>query len=161
LKIYANAGKDTRGNKKRILVLDGHEKDTAKNNRRSLLAYHILKDDIQYVFGNETYIKKRPSRPVAPAFRRNTVTPKGKFERQFKALVREQGSGSSPSLTAQYIFSTMTYSDKKKLNHSPLAMGVKTTTDMQKLLQRWKSEALRDSPLPRHTHSRELAGYGR
>jgi hypothetical protein len=161
LKIYANAGKDGKGTKKRILVLDGHEKDTAKNNHRQLLAYHILKDDIQYVFGNEAYIKERPSRPVAPANRQNTVTPKGKFERQFKALVREQGSGSSPNLTAQYIFATMAYTDKRKLNVSLKAMGVKTNTDMQKLLQRWKSEALRDSPLPRHTRSREPEGYGR
>jgi hypothetical protein len=55
----------------------------------------------------------------------------------------------------------MAYSDKKKLNHSLGAMGIKTKTDMEKLLQRWKSEALRESPLPRHTPSRELQGYGR
>jgi hypothetical protein len=55
----------------------------------------------------------------------------------------------------------MAYSDKKKLNHSLNAMGIKTGTDMEKLLQRWKSEALRETQLPRHTPSRELSGYGR
>jgi hypothetical protein len=55
----------------------------------------------------------------------------------------------------------MAYSDKKKLNHSLNAMGVKTKPDMEKLLQRWKSEALRETPLPRHTPSREPAGYSR
>jgi hypothetical protein len=163
LKIYANAGKDGKGNKKRILVLDGHEKDSAKNNHRHLLAYHILKDDIQYVFRNETYIKTSPSlsAPSPLQGNRNKVTPKGKFERHFKSLIREQGSGSSPGVTARYIFTTMAYSDKKKLNHSLNAMGVKTSTDMKKLLQRWKSEALRESPLPRHTPSREPQGYSR
>jgi hypothetical protein len=163
LKIYANAGKDDKGTKKRILVLDGHEKDTAKNNHRRLLAYHILKNDIQYVFRNETYLRTRPSLPRPPALQENRdrATPKGKFERQFKSLIREQGSGSSPNVTAQYIFTTMAYSDKKKVNHSLNAMGVKTKTDMDKLLQRWKSEALRETPNPRHTPSRELQGYGR
>jgi hypothetical protein len=75
--------------------------------------------------------------------------------------MREQGSGSSPGVTAQYIFTTMAYTDKKKLNHSLNAMGVKTSADMEKLLQRWKSEALRESPLPRRAPSRELQGYGR
>jgi hypothetical protein len=163
LKIYANAGKDGKGTKKRILVLDGHEKDTAKNNRRQLLAYHILKDDIRYVFHNEKYSRTKGFLPPSPELQqnRNTVTPKGKFERQFKALVREQGAGSSPAVTAQYIFTTMAYTDKRKLTVSLKAMGVKTNTDMQKLLQRWKSEVLRDSPLPRHTRSREPEGYGR
>jgi hypothetical protein len=163
LKIYANAGKDGTGNKKRILVLDGHEKDSAENNHRYLLAYHILKDDIQYVFRNETYIRPSPSlkAPSALQENRDKVTPKGKFERQFKSLIREQGSGSSPGVTAQYIFTTMAYSDKKKLNHSLAAMGIKTRTDMEKLLQRWKSEALRENPLPRYAPSRELQGYGR
>jgi hypothetical protein len=163
LKIYANAGKDRKGTKKRILVLDGHEKDIAKNNHRQLLAYHILKDDIHYVFHNEKYSRTKSvsSAPPIPRQNRNTVTPKGKFEKQFKSLIREQGAVSSPAVTAQYIFTTMAYSDKRKLNVSLKAMGVKTSTDMDKLLQRWKSEALRDSPLPSHTHSRESAGYSR
>ncbi|MDR2078102.1 MAG: hypothetical protein LBP74_00085 [Treponema sp.] len=99
--------------------------------------------------------------PSALQENRDKVTPKGKFERQFKSLIREQGSGSSPGVTAQYIFTTMAYSDKKKLNHSLAAIGIKTRPDMEKLLQRWKSEALQESPLPRHAPSRELQGYGR
>jgi hypothetical protein len=163
LKIYANAGKDNKGNKKRILVLDGHEKDTVKNNHRALLAFRILKDDIQYVFRNEAYARTKYPAAAAPAVRqnRNAVTPKGRFEKQFKALIREQGAGSSSNRTAQYIFTTMAYSDKKKLNHSFLAMGIKTNTDMEKLLQRWKSEALRERPLPARAPSGELQGYGR
>jgi hypothetical protein len=163
LKIYANAGKDGKGNKKRVLVLDGHEKDAGKNNHRYLLAYHILKDDIQYVFRNEMYLRAKPPLPADPALRENRdkVTPKGKFERHFKALIREQGSGSSPNVTAQYIFTTMAYSDKRKLSHSLSAMGVKTGDDMGKLLQRWKAEALRELPLPAHTPSREPEGYSR
>jgi hypothetical protein len=163
LKMYANAGKDGKGNKKRILVIDGHEKDSVKNNHRRLLAYHILKDDIQYVFRDKTYLKPKPSVPVSSGLRENRekVTPKGKFERQFKSLIREQGASSSPGVTAQYIFTTMAYSDKKKLNHSLSAMGIKTKPDMEKLLQRWKSEALRERPFPKHTPSRELQGYGR
>jgi hypothetical protein len=163
LTIYANAGKDNTGNKKRILVLDGHEKDTAQKNHRYLMAYHILKDDIQYVFRNEKYSRTDYPSPGLSvlAGNRAQVTPKGKFEKQFKALIREQGTGSSPSLTAQYLFTTMAYSDKKKLNHSLTAMGIQTKSDMEKLLQRWKSEALRERPLPRHRPARELPGYGR
>jgi hypothetical protein len=163
LKIYANAGKDNKGNKKRILIIDGHEKDADKKNHRRFMAYHILKDDIQYVFRNEKYLRtKRPPQGI-PALEENRaqVTPRGKFERQFKALIREQGSGSSPNLTAQYIFTTMAYSDKKKLNRSFEAMGVKTSIDMGKILQRWKSEALRERPLPARAPSREFQGYGR
>jgi hypothetical protein len=163
LKIYANAGKDNKGNKKRILVIDGHEKDTVKNNHRAFLAYHILKDDIQYVFHNEAYLKAKPSQSAAPEDRqnRNTATPKGRFEKQFKSIIREQGSASSPNRTAQYIFATMAYSDKKKLNRSFEAMGIKTSANMEKLLQRWKSEALRERPLPARSPSREREGYGR
>jgi hypothetical protein len=163
LKIYANAGKDNTGNKKRILVFDGHEKDTAGKNRRLQLAAHILKDDIQYVLRSDKYLRTNRLPPVLPALEENRAqaTPKGKFERQFKALTREQGSGSSPSLTAQYIFSAMAHSDKKKLGRSFEAMGIKTNNDMEKLLQRWKSEALRERPLPRRSFSRELQGHGR
>jgi hypothetical protein len=163
LKIYANAGKDGRGTKKRILVLDGHEKDTAKNNHRQLLAYHILKDDIRYVFNNEKYFRAKSflSPAPEPGRNRNTATPKGKFERQFKALIREQGAGSSPGAAARYIFAAMAYSEKKKLNHSLNAMGVKTGADMDKLLRRWKSEALRERPAPRRAPSRELEGHSR
>jgi hypothetical protein len=55
----------------------------------------------------------------------------------------------------------MAYSDKKKLNRSFQALGIKTNIDMEKLLQRWKSEALRERPLPARSPSRELEGYGR
>jgi hypothetical protein len=127
------------------------------------MAYHILKDDIQYVFRNEKYLRTNRLPPGLPSLEENRaqVTPRGRFEKQFKALIREQGSGSSSNRTAQYIFTTMAYSDKKKLNHSFKAMGIKTNADMEKLLQRWKSEALRERPLPAHTPSRELQGYGR
>jgi hypothetical protein len=163
LKLYANAGKDKAGNKKRVLVLDGHENDAAKQDRRRIMAYHILKNDIQYVFDNEKYFRANRPLSVFPAREENRagITPKGKFERQFKALIREQGSGSSPGVTAQYLFSTMTYSDKKRLNHSLSASGVTTRPDMEKLLQRWKSEALREKPLPQRAPSRELQGIGR
>jgi hypothetical protein len=98
LKLYANAGKDKAGNKKRALVLDGHENDTTPKNRRYLMAYHILKDDIQYVFGNETYFRASCPLSAFPAREENKakITPKGKFERQFKALTREQGSADPP-----------------------------------------------------------------
>jgi hypothetical protein len=163
LKIYANAGKDKTGNKRRILILDGHVKDAAAHNHRARLAFHILKDDIQYVFAHEKYLRTTRFPSELPELEKNRaqVTPKGKFERQFKALIREQGSGSSPGVTAQYLLTTMAYSDKKKLNHSLLASGIKTKTDMEKLLQCWKSEVLRETPLPGHTPSRELQGYGR
>jgi hypothetical protein len=55
----------------------------------------------------------------------------------------------------------MAYSEKRKLNYSLNAMGVKTKTDMDKLLQRWKSEALRERPLPKHARSMKLPEYGR
>jgi hypothetical protein len=163
LKIYANAGKDEKGNGKRILVLDGHEKDTAKNGRRYFLAYSILKDDIKYVFQNEKFIRagQAPAKTPPPGKSRHTATPRGRFEAQFKALVREQGTGSSPGSTAQYLFTTMAYSDKKKLNHSLSASGIRTQADMEKLLQRWKSEALRETPLPKHTRAMNLPEYGR
>jgi hypothetical protein len=163
LKIYANAGKDEKGNRKRILVLDGYEKDTAKSGSRFFLAYSILKDDIKYVFRNEKFIRegRPPAKTPPPGENRGSATPKGKFEARFKALMREQGTGSSPEAAAQYLFAAMAYSDKKKLNHSLQATGIKTKGDMEKLLQRWKSEALREKPLPRHTPLRELQGYGR
>jgi hypothetical protein len=140
------------------MVLEGHEQDAAKTNRRQLLTYRILKDDIQYVFNHNTYSRTEGFASSAPELRKNknTTTPKGKFERQFKALVREQGAGSSPGAAAKYIFAAMAYSEKKKLNLSLNAMGVKTNADMDKLLQRWKSEALRERPLPKRSPSREL-----
>jgi hypothetical protein len=154
--LFANAGTGTEANKKRILVMDSARLNMA--DPRSQVVLQVLKNDIRYILKNDqfpTHIPVTRKPPFIPA-NKPEVTPKGKFERHFKNLIKEQGRSASSDSTAHYIFSTMAFSDKKKLNHSLNAAGIKTRDDMERLLQKWKAEALRELPSPERIRRRNV-----
>jgi hypothetical protein len=88
----------------------------------------------------------------------------GDFEKNFKALVREQGTGADSLLTAKFLVYSMPPGDKAELNKNFLSNGVKNTGDLERLLAKWKSEALLANHKPEHTLRQKQtvsAGYER
>lgn len=72
----------------------------------------------------------------------------GSFERNFKKMIRFQGYAASPMITAQIMIKTMNGSDKKQLQNTFSAMGIKNSEDLQNILSRWKIEALTKKQIP-------------
>jgi hypothetical protein len=156
--LFANAGTGETANKKRILVMDCAGPDMNTADPGNLVVLQVLKNDIRYVLTSGKFPARVPAARKPPFIQTNRpeVTPKGKFERHFKNLVKEQGRDASPDSTARFIFSAMAFRDKKKLSHSLNAMGIKTKDDMERLLQKWKAEVLREPPLPERTRARNV-----
>jgi hypothetical protein len=142
-KIMVNAGTGPGVNKKRTIIVNVNTiQDTAE--LRSVVALQVIKSDIEYVLQKQLGLKvNKPLAAIFASESRNTVTPKGNFEQHFKALMKEQGAGASPMATAQYLFTTMPHTEKRKLNVSLNAMGIKSNNDMEHLLHKWTAEALK------------------
>jgi hypothetical protein len=139
-KIMVNAGSTSAKNKKRLISFTMDSLDTTSR-LRSAIALRILQSDIEYVL--EKQHRKRDNKVMAAVLvsvAKNRATPKGSFERHFKALIKEQGPGSTPMAAARYLFNTMPHSEKKKLNRSLYGMGIRTNRDMNRLLQKWEAE---------------------
>jgi hypothetical protein len=88
----------------------------------------------------------------------------GDFEKNFKSLVREQGSGASSLMTAKFLVYSMPPGDKSELNKNLLSNGVKGPDDLKRLLSKWRSEALLANQKPEQTLHRKKslsAGYER
>lgn len=64
------------------------------------------------------------------------------FERNFKRLAKEQGSLCIPRATAQTMLSFMDNMEKEKLSQSFYQLGVRSGGDLERLLDKWKREAL-------------------
>jgi hypothetical protein len=66
----------------------------------------------------------------------------GDFEKNFKSLIREQGSGANSLMIAKFLVSSLPPGDKSELNKNLLSNGVKNSGDLTRLLAKWRSEAL-------------------
>ena len=161
-KIMVNAGAGPEQNKKRTLLFTVPSTDNDAGLRKSIAA-RVIKDDIEFVLLRNLRLKSnKPVAAVLSSVSKNTATPKGTFEKHFKSLIREQGASSSPAATAQYLFSAMPYSEKRKLNVSLNAMGIKSHEDMERLLHKWTAEALKGISGPSVTKARAREPeYGR
>jgi hypothetical protein len=156
--LFANAGDGSADDKKRILIMDSARLNMNMADPGNQVLLQVLKNDIGYVLSNNkfpSHISTMRKMPFIPAHKPE-ITPRGKFERHFKSLVREQGKSASSNGTVEYIFSTMSYSEKKRLNHSLNAIGIKTRDGMERLLQKWKAEAFREQPAPSRTRRRNV-----
>ncbi len=78
------------------------------------------------------------------------------FERNFKILVRQQGSLCIPQATAQTMISFMNNSEKKKLSESFFQIGVRNSLDLERLLDKWKNEALNPGIEVEHSYRRTV-----
>jgi hypothetical protein len=161
-KIMVNAGTRAEQNKKRTLFFTVPSLDDTAELRKSITA-RVIKDDIEFVLRRNLRLKS--NKPLAAALSsasKNTATPKGTFEKHFKSLIREQRASSSPLAAAQYLFSAMPYSEKRKLNVSLTAMGIKSNQDMERLLHKWTAEALKEISGPSVSRARNREPeYGR
>jgi hypothetical protein len=154
-KIMVNIGTGADQNRKRTLFFTALPLDDTAGLRKNI-ALRVIKDDIEFVLHNNLWLKSnRPTAAVLSSNSKNTATPKGTFEKHFKSLIREQGASSSPAAAAQYLFSAMPYSEKRKLNVSLNAMGIKSNQDMERLLHTWTAEALKGITGPSVSRTRK------
>jgi hypothetical protein len=75
----------------------------------------------------------------------------GEFEKNFKSLIREQGSGADSLMTARFLVYSMPPGDKSELNKNLLSNGVKSSGDLTRLLSKWRSETLLANHKPERT----------
>ncbi|WP_149554548.1 hypothetical protein [Treponema pectinovorum] len=115
---------------------------------------HVLKKDIQKVYEKiarqeqEKQQQRMNARKVS--FINKIVQKKEKiqehsasdFEKNFKALVREQGPLCIPLATADTMLAFMNTSERKKLAGGLSAIGVTNSLAWEHLLDKWKDEAL-------------------
>jgi len=160
--ILVNAGDGSSTGKKRILTIKAPTLDNM-GKLQDRIKFTVLKNDIEYV--TQRNLRQKVNKPMAAILSstsRNETTPKGNFEKHFKALMREQGHGASPQVAAEYLLSTMPYTEKRKLNTSLVTMGIKSREDMEKLLHKWKAEALKGIAAPKVSRARvSEMEYGR
>jgi hypothetical protein len=142
-KIMVNAGIGSGQNKKRALVFYVDTVDTTSE-VRNYIAQQVIKNDVEHILQKHLRLKSnKPLAAILSSTSKNAATPKGSFEKHFKALMKEQGVGASPMVTAQYLFTTMPYTEKKKLNVALNTMGIKSNEDMERLLHKWTAEAVK------------------
>jgi hypothetical protein len=160
--ILVNAGTEADRNTKRTLSFTAPSWDDAGELRKTI-AFRIIQNDIAFVLQRNLRLKSNTSMAaVLSSASRNTATPRGSFEKHFKSLMREQGTSASPLATARYLFSTMSYSQKRRLNLSLNAMGITSNNDMERLLHKWTAEALKRLPAQAVTKARAREPeYGR
>jgi hypothetical protein len=160
--ILVNAGDDSSARKKRILTIKAPTLDNM-GKLQDRIKFKVLKNDIEYV--TRRNLRQKVNKPMAAILvstSRNETTPKGNFEKHFKALMQEQGHDASPRVAAEYLLSTMPYTEKRKLNTSLVTMGIKTREDMEKLLHKWKAEALKGIAAPKVSRTKVMEmEYGR
>lgn len=135
---------------KRILVLGNHmNKEDLELFKKSMYGA-VLKKDIEHVYKKIERDNLRKQQQKHASIIEMFSEKKEKvldhsssnFERNFKALVREQGSTCNSFQTAATMVSLMSGTEKKNLGESFAQMGVRNNNDLERLLSKWKNEAL-------------------
>jgi hypothetical protein len=140
--VMINAGEGPEKNTRRTIRFTARSLDDPALLRNGI-ALRVIENDIDYVLTK--YLRLTANKPIAAVLSsasKNTTTPKGTFEKHFKSLMKEQGAEASPMAAARYLFTAMPYSEKRKLNVSLNAMGIKSNGDLERLLHKWTAEAL-------------------
>lgn len=78
------------------------------------------------------------------------------FEKNFKTLVREQGSLCIPRATADTMLAFMPTSEKRKLGASLSQNGIVSEADWERLLSKWKNEAIHPEYKTERTYSQSV-----
>lgn len=149
--LFINAGQGSVKNKRRILVMGNDDSKKDINLIKKAIVSELLRKDVEHVYEKiqkQEQKKKQGKTYLSEMFsQRNSIThTAGSFENNFKKMIKKQGFGASAMNTAQIMVRTMSSSEKKKLLSSFSAMGIKTGDDLEKLLTRWKDEALHERP---------------
>lgn len=154
--------------KKQILVFGNHiNKGDLELIKKSMYG-SVLKKDIQKVYekiAREEEIKQqRKLSGRKPSFVNTIVEKKEKikehtaseFERNFKLLVKEQGTLCIPRATADTMLAFMNGPEKSKLAGSLSSIGVKDSLSWERLLDKWKTEALNPEIEIEHSYKRTI-----
>lgn len=144
-----NNGKNFFSNNKRVLVLGSHLNKADLNELKKTMYGAVLKKDLEHVYKKiqrEQVRKQKKGESIYEYLTRkqneNYEHTASDFEKNFKQLVKEQGSSCIPFATASTMITFMEPAEKKKLSQSLTNMGVRTHSDLETLLSKWKSEAL-------------------
>lgn len=138
---------------KQILVFGNHlNKGDLELLKKSMYGT-VLKKDIQKVY--EKIAREEQRKVQRSFFKKESFLTKmtekkeriiehssSEFERNFKRLVREQGSLCIPRATADTMLAFMSGSEKKKFAESLNSRGVTDSMSWERLLDKWKNEAL-------------------
>lgn len=140
---------------KRILVFGNHLNKGDIQLLKNSIYGSILKKDIQHIYEKVRQDEIRRQKRIQAGKSEKSLFDKweekreqkiehtsSNFEKNFKELIKQQGSIASPFATAQTMISLMSNSEKKKLSQSLTARGVKNEHDLESLLSKWKNEAL-------------------
>lgn len=172
---YFNAGK-TAGKKKNIIgVVHGeNEQDRGKSAEEKIRKYfvpHLMLRNIRRMYDQirtqelEKTSRSKKSSLLNSMFSEKTVQKKndwaasGTFEREFKKEVKKAGFGVSPVAVCMKMVgpdSSMSKADKKIIFQGLKSLGVKSDKDLSALLNKWKEEALHESPKRRISRSNTM-----
>ena len=154
--IFVNVGTNLKNNQQ-IIILENNIVNKNINYLKKTLFLEILQKDIGFVYG-QLQKKERNKQKINSEIyfkalfsnsKRQPINSVGSFEKNFKKNIRSQGFGASSMITAQVIIKNMNNSEKKQLEKSFAAMGVKNGVELQDLLDKWKKEALIERKTPR------------
>lgn len=145
-----NNGRNLLNRRKRILVLGSHMNKGDMELFKKTMYGAVLKKDIEHIYKKIEHDNQRRAkkgrRSVLEFFSERKEKAlehtSSNFEKNFKNLVREQGAACSPFATAQAMIAFMPGTEKAKLSESLTGMGIRDSNSLERLLSKWKSEAL-------------------
>lgn len=164
-----NNGENLMGGKRRVLVFGSHlDRGDMELFKKSLYG-SVLRKDIEHVYKKiardnaRAQARKRKSGAAVGVLdffserkERMLEHTSSNFEKNFKELVRAQGASCHPFATAQTMISLMSGVEKKNLSQSLSGMGVRNSSDMERLLSKWKNEALNPEYRIEREHKRTV-----
>ena len=149
--LLMNNGQRFSKKSKQILVFGKNlNKDDLELFKKSMYG-SVLKRDVQKIYdkiSRDENIRKKSKSSVS--FTDSIATRNEKiddhsassFEKNFKLLVKEQGTLCIPHATADTMLAFMPGTEKQKLAQNLASIGVKNENDWEHLLDKWKNEAL-------------------
>ena len=144
-----NNGNHPFSDKKRVMVLGRHLNKADLNELKKTVYGTMLKKDLRHVYKKmqQEQIRKQKRKETLFEYFEKKNEQKiehtaSNFEKNFKRMVKEQGSSCIPFATAATMVSLMSGMERKNLSESLSHMGVRDSSDFEALLSKWKNEAL-------------------
>lgn len=138
---------------KQILVFGNHVSKGDLELLKKSMYGQVLKKDIQKVYEKIAREEQRKierkgkilysvADKISDAKKKTLEHTATDFEKNFKELVREQGSLCIPRATANTMLAFMPVAEKRKLGEGLTRNGITGEGEWERLLEKWKNEAL-------------------
>lgn len=148
-----NNGRNFFKQTKQILVFGNHVNKGDLELLKKSMYGQVLKKDIQKVYEKIAREEQRKierkgkilysvADKISDRKKRTLEHTASDFEKNFKELVREQGALCIPRATADTMLAFMPTSEKRKLGASLSQNGIVSEADWERLLSKWKNEAI-------------------